>query len=268
MSFILSVLTVALTFNLSAQAEENTITTLDQAFQREYVYLTSQREALRRQKETIDKNMSARVTRLKAEVERLQTEWTRLSVSNEELQDNLNNLEKKRREITKNNGSVQSIYRKASKTLNAVEKAMRFEVTDNDDLDLSPESKNLENLTDIFRRSAELLNASSQRDEFHGAYLDQQSQLASAKITRLGRVAAFIDKADQRHLLAPNGQGILKVLETTNKTSAYFFENLREASVLKKPATWVERLADFGPLIFLSMMLLLVAGLFAVMVKI
>ncbi|MBK7845073.1 MAG: hypothetical protein IPJ71_15555 [Bdellovibrionales bacterium] len=68
-------------------------------------------------------------------------------------------------------------------------------------------------------------------------------------------------------MLGPIGNGTLKALNRS-ANSFFLFDNLYEAAQLKLPGTWVERLADLGPALFLLMMLGVVAGLFFVLVKI
>lgn len=264
MKILIVTLTMWVTFPVPAQAQED----IDKAFQREYVYLNSQKEALLRQKRQMDSGFNERTVRLKKEVERMQRELARLTVDNDGQHEQLLNLEKQKRELMRRGSSLESTLKKAAQTLAETEKALRFELGKEKVEPSLPEKLNLSALDPAFDRAQSLLQASAREDSFDGNFVDENGRLAQGTITRLGRVAAFVDKQDGRFLLGPSGTGGLKVLEKADGAHAFFFDNLSEAARLTKPATWLEALANFGPLFFLSLMLVLVAGLFLVLVKI
>jgi uncharacterized membrane protein YccC len=266
---LLSIMTLALTLAVvaaaaAAQGQDD----LDKAFQREYVYLSSQREALVRQRRQMDSSFNERISRLKHEVQQLQREVARLAAENDEQHERLTNLEKQKRELARGGSSIESTFKKASQTLAETEKALHFEVNREKVDPPLPEKPSLAALEPVFDRALSLLEDSGRMGSFEGTYMDENDRLAQGTITRLGRVAAFVDRQEGRYILGPNGAGGLKVLERADGAHVFFFDNLNEAARITKPATWLESLADFGPLLFLALMLVIVAGLFLALVKV
>jgi biopolymer transport protein ExbB len=261
-----SLIVVSLMFMTAVvQAEE---VDLNKAFQSEYLYLVSQKEALLRQKQTMERNLSARANQAKATVTALQKELVHLTAGNDEAHENLIQLEKQKRELDKRGSSREATYKRAAKILLETERALQFD-SSKDIAEITPPANlKTSDLAKLFDKANLLLEASARQETLSAAYLDSEGRLSQGQVTRVGRVAAFVASANEHLTLGPSGNGSLKVLKTAAQPEFYLFENLNETSKLQKAATWLETLADFSPLLFLGLMLALVAGLFSALIKV
>ncbi|MGE4131144.1 MAG: hypothetical protein AB7F86_05865 [Bdellovibrionales bacterium] len=242
-------------------------TDLDAAYQREYLYLTSQRQAQKRQYEKMVADYSARTSRLRAEVANLQRKLTTMAAAHDELHENLMTLEKKKKELARRGLSIESTVKRAMVSTEELQKALRFEPNKEKQQPTLSKEVTVADLNPLIDRTLDLLKSSSDRSSYEGTFLSSDDQLKAGKIQRVGRVAAFIQDQDRKVLLGPNGQGQLKELETETGRGQYFFDNMMEAAHVERAATFLERLADLGPLFFLALMLLLVAGLFMALLR-
>lgn len=247
-----------------AQAEN---VDLEKSFQIEYSYLISQREALLRQKKMMEKKFDERIGLVKNRLDMAQKELAKMTVKNDDESEALAGLDKKRRDLNRGETSFEAIYRKSAKVLNEAERSLRFQERQEKAEVIAPAGPGVGSLSPIFSRSKKLLEALASSERFSGYYLDEQDTLRRGEVTRLGQVAAFLSGQHGMTMLGPSGNGTLKALNRSTD-SFYVFDNLYEAAQFKLPGTWVERLADSGPALFLLMMLGVVAGLFFVLVKI
>lgn len=243
---------------------------LEQSFQQEYVYLTSQKESLTRQKTEMEAAMVARLRKTQAQVSEMQRRLTRLMATNDEKHEELLVLEKQKKELQKRGTSLESTYKKAIDTLADFERQLRFEnPKDKQKAPASvPENITLADLGPTFAKADLLLRSSARPETFTGYFLDGEDALKKGEVTRLGRVAAFLQKDGKKMILGPSGTGTLKFLEEAHGQQTFIFDNLNEEARIQKAATIVERLADIGPIFFLGLMLLMVTGLFLVLVRI
>lgn len=258
-------LTLTLFFSAAALSQN-----LDQSFQQEYVYLTSQKEALQRQKAQMEASFAERLRKSKAQVGEMQRQLTQLTATNDERHEELLLLEKQKKELLKRGHSLESTFKKASETLAEFKRQLRFENTKDKEKPnvVIPETLAVSDLSPIFAEANTLLRSSARVEVFQGYYLDQKDELKQGEVLRLGRVAAFLNQSGEKVLLGPSGTGLLKTLEPAQGGQAYVFENMAETARIQKAATFVEHLADASPIIFLSLMLMMVAGLFVVLVRI
>jgi hypothetical protein len=241
---------------------------LSKAFQSEYVYLASQKEALARQKIQMEQSYVKRTADAKARVLKLQKEVSRITAQNDEKHESLLELERMKKELSRRGTSLESTFKKASKSIADAEKGLRFESNKDKVEIIPPLEMKMSHLGPIFKRADELLRASSRSETYEGFYLNAEDKLSQGKVTRLGRVAAFVNDQKGDLMLGPNGSGSLKALDLASGASVFVFDNMNEAARLQRPATVIERIADMGPLLFLGLMLLMVAGLFFVLIKI
>ncbi|MBY0385585.1 hypothetical protein K2X05_10560 [bacterium] len=267
-------------FSLFSRADETpTATThspeenLSQSFQREYVYMSSQKAALQKQKTQLQSSFQERIGGAKAKTQSLQKEVVALSAKNDEQHELLMNLEKRKKELQKKGFSLENTYKKAKTSVRDFEQSMRFEATAKPAEIVAPEDLKFDDFEQIIEQAADLLTASTQVETFPGSFLDLNGQLTEGTITRVGRVAAIGTVKDSHFVLGPNGEGLLKALEatsapTTSSLNVYIFESLNKAAKIQRVAGWTEKLADLSPLLFLGIILLLVAGLFGALIKV
>lgn len=259
---ILSLLALSVLTSVQAYSTE-----LDHALQTEYSYLVSQREALKQQKKLMVENFDRQIERLKKEVAGLQKQVVQDAANNDDKFEALALAEKRYRALERREASLGATYKRAVKTLKESETNLAFDTLKEKVEGDVPENLSLAKLFPAYLKARELLTSMAQKESFSGYYLDEQNQMRPGELTRLGRVAAFLKDQDQVRMLGPNGEGALKVLPVTGEGKIYLFDSLTEASRLQIPGSWVEKMADFGPVMFLLMMLAVVAGLFFVLVK-
>lgn len=259
----------ALLFAHISLAAEDPSSAYNQAFEREYGYLIAQKEALTRQRRTMQGSIEARRMAAEREVSRMQRELTRLAADNDESHERLSDLEKRKREIQRQSLSLESTYGRATQGLLRFEKGLHFELAKEKAEARFPREIRLGELGPLFHRAAALLASSGGVETFNGVFLDDRGRLTEGQVTRLGRVAAFTQTGGQDRMLGPDGLGQLKVIEGSGDGGAVFiFDDMTVPARLLRPAGLVERLADLGPLLFLGLMFLLVAGLFVALVRI
>jgi biopolymer transport protein ExbB len=241
---------------------------LNKAFQREYVYLVSQKEALGRQRTQMERSFAERTGKSKAAAESLQRQVARMAAANDERHEELVTLERQKKELQKRGTSLESTFKKATQTLGDFRRELKFDSSKDKTPVAAPENIALTDLAPVFEEAFTVLKKSSQSETFQGHYLDSKGDLKEGSVTRLGRVAAFVKNQDGEYILGPSGTGSLKVLEAKSAGSVFLFDNLSEAARIQRPPTIVEHLANLGPILFLGLMLLMVAGLFLVLVRI
>ena len=241
---------------------------LEKAYSREYVYMASQKAALLEQKKTMDNKYQDRIAKAKAEVLKLQQSLARLTAANDERHELLTGLEKRRKELDRRGRSLEATAKKATQILHEFEYGLQFRSGKDSPFREPAADLKIADLGPLFAKARDQLSAASEQRPFRGAYLDENLNLREGEMLRLGRVAAFLNRNGQSLALGPDGLGAMKLLPQVKAGSVYIFDSLGEAAKVQHAASMMERLADFGPLVFLFLILLLVAGLFMAMVRI
>lgn len=247
--------------------------TLQKSFQREYVYMTSQKQTLQKQKATLLQNYQERIGFAKTKTQNLQKELVLQTSQNDQAHELLQSLDKRKKELQKKGSSLENTFKKAHTSVKEFEQGLRFEpVAKNTEIETSEDLK-FEDFEVVIDQAAHLLTSSTQVETFPGSFLDLNGNLAEGTITRVGRVAAIGSTKEAHFVLGPDGEGLLKALEATaapTRTSLqlYIFESLNKAAKIQRDAGFTEKLADWSPLLFLGLILLLVAGLFGALIKV
>jgi Skp family chaperone for outer membrane proteins len=255
--------------SISANSEEG----LRKSFQREYVYLVSQKEALSKQKNQMQQSFQKRISEAKGQTQALQKELVRLTAQNDDSHEELMSLEKRKKELQKRGSSLENTYKKALKSTNEFEAGLRFQSAGNKKDEVPPENLQFADFDAMFEKNMATLEASTQVETFPGAFLDQKDKLVEGTVTRIGRNAAIGTVGDAHFVLGPNGEGLLKALEKSRppespSLNVYIFDSLNKVAKLQKQGGFMEKLADLSPLLFLSLMLMLVVGLFSSLLRV
>lgn len=246
---------------------------LNKSFQREYVYISSQKQALQKQKAQMQQSYQERIGGAKVKTQSLQRELVAKASQNDEQHDLLVSLEKRKKELQKKGSSLENTFQKAQTLVASFEQSLRFEPTTKPKEVTAPEDLKFEDFEKVIDQAADLLTASTQVASFLGSFLNLEGELTEGTITRVGRVAAIGSTKDSHYVLGPNGEGLLKALEATDaptksSLNLYIFESLNKAAKIQREAGFTEKLADLSPLLFLGLILLLVAGLFGALIKV
>lgn len=253
----------------AATSEES----LRKSFQREYVYLVSQKEALTKQKNQLQQNFQKRISESKGQTQFLQKELVRLTAQNDENHEELMNLEKSKKELQKRGSSLENTFKKAQKTTDEFEAGLTFQQPAFKKETSIPQELKFSDFDAVFDKNLKTLEASSKVETFPGAFIDLNDKLVEGTVTRIGRSAAIGTVGNDHFVLGPNGEGQLKALENAKtpdgpSLNMYIFESLSKAAKIQKQGGVLEKLADWSPLFFLSLMLVLVAGLFSALIKV
>jgi len=261
---------VLFSFATKAESEQMVIADrdLERAFQRELNYLTSQHDAMIKMRLQGEKNFATRINNGKDRVTRMTRDLVSLSADNDSKHEKVVEIEKQRRALEHREFSLQSVFKRATAALNEAEQARRFEVAQDGRPVAAPAKITLADLSGIFSRANDVLYSISRVESFDGTYLSATGELVQGKITGIGRVAAFAEDKDQKWVLAPNGEGQLQAIGGLDGISTYFFRSLSEQARIEHRGTWLESMASLAPVVFLTLMLLVVVGLFGLMTKI
>lgn len=256
-----------------SDSSANSSEDLQSSFQREYVYLVSQKEALAKQKNQMNAQMKERVSLAKSQTQSLQKELVQLTAQNDDNHESLTGLEKRKKELQKKGSSLENTYKKAHATLNEFSAGMHFESQAVKSDVVVPENLQFSDFEQLMTKSTDLFNASAQMETYPGSFLDLEDNLVEGTITRIGRTAAIGTIKDSHFVLGPNGEGLLKALEasvapTSNSLNLFIFESLHKSAKIKRSSGVLEKMADLSPLLFLATILLLVGGLFTALIKV
>jgi hypothetical protein len=263
----------------SAQSSEENAPTpsteesLQKSFQREYVYMTSQKQALLKQKQQVEKNYQDRIANAKSRTQFLQKDLVQKSSLNDEQHEILLSLEKRKKDLQKKDSSLESTYKKAQISVSDFSSGLRFEPAAKKTDVVVPADLKFEDFEKVVEKAVEVLEASTKVESFPGSFLDLEGELTEGTVTRVGRAAAIGSVKDNHYVLGPNGEGQLKALEATSAPTSsslnlYVFESLHKAAKIQRQGGFIEKLADISPLLFLGLILLLVAGLFGALIKV
>lgn len=258
----------------SAALSANTPSSLQEAFQKEYIYLASQKQALLNLQKQTDSTLKLQTNELKSSATKTQNQVVAISSKNDEQHEYLMQIEKRKKELEKKGSSLENSYKKALSMIQSMESGLKFEISkDKETSVLVPEDLKISSFEDVFNKANSLIASTTQTQSFEGSFLNTEDKLVEGTITRFGRSAAIGSIGDAHFVLAPNGSGLLKALLTTESPKSamahlFVFDNLAKEAKIKHPAGFVEKIADFSPILFLSLILLLVGGLFAALIKV
>ncbi len=246
---------------------------LNQAFQREYVYLASQKQALLTLQKQTEQTLRGQSRELKAQANSLQSQLVAASTKNDEQHEYLMSLEKRKKELEKKGSSLENSYKKSQTMIRDMEAGLKFEISKEKETITAPDDLKISSFEEAFNKTNELISSSARTHSAPGSFLDKDDKLVEGVITRFGRSAAIGSIGDAHFVLAPNGSGLLKSLAASENPQGAFahmfvFDNLSREAKIKHQAGITERLADFSPIIFLALILFLVAGLFTALIKV
>lgn len=243
---------------------------LRDAFQREHSFLILQKENLIRQKSEGEKRHQNQLQALKKELMALDKKSLALTSGNDAIFQKIQDLQQEKKSQLTRETSLLMTLKKAKQKLKEVEHALHFENAKKVEPEL-PETVNLAVLGDLIQSSVQLLQRSTQTEDFKAGYKTQSGQLTEGLVRRYGRGAAHVIDGSEIQVLGPDGKGLLQVVDVVQAGSSilpvYVFENLSQVAVVKKAATWTESIAGAVPAVFLLLMFAMVAGLFAVFVR-
>lgn len=187
--------------------EEVTEDTLLKAFQREKVFLKTQLRDLKKQVQTNKMAMQATETKVKEQIEKHKTDLLVLSQSNQRLNEDLLRLESEQGMLVDNRNSLETALTRVRDELGMSDGA--------DNVDLSASK-----IRSIFQLQFESLKTSSSLSVQKSGFFDESGQWREAEVTHVGEVASMGYFEGKFFLLAPVGDGKLKVWDSDVKVDA------------------------------------------------
>lgn len=274
---------ISLLYVFAAHAQDGTVPAspavnapqdLQQAFQKEYVYLASQKQALLSIQKQTEQTLRSQARTLKAQATAQQSELVGITTKNDEQHEYLMSLEKRKKELERKGSSLENSYKKSQMMIQELQAGLKFEITkEKESTVIVPEDLKISTFEDAFNKTNQLIASSSKTETFDGSFLTSDDKLVEGSITRFGRSAAIGTIGETHYALAPNGTGLLKAIASAENPRGAFahlfvFDNLLKEAKIKHQAGFTEKLADFSPLLFLGLILFLVAGLFSALIKV
>ncbi len=266
---------IVLSFNTGKAAANEELL---RAYQREYTFLVSQKEVLAQQEKRSRELVQEKVKRVKQDIQQQQKELARWTAENDQMVEELSLLERQKRDLQRTENVLSLSQRKGVKLYKKHQAELKFAETPTGPKDGdSAVDVNVAHMSVLLDDLLATLRDSSQLTIQKAVFRDDTDTLVESSVYRLGRFAAIGETQSGLFVLAPSGDGWLKVIEQASGSmidslsgklnNVYIFENLHEVAKIRKPATWVETTANLLPAAFLLAMMAVVLGLFILMAK-
>ena len=239
---------------------------LEQVFKSELTTLSNQQTSLVQSLANSEKTYQVEKRKLENEIIILEKKVASLSAENEVLNEQLKQGSQKNREVQQKKQSLLSTYKKAKILLNKTQNDLKFSFA-KESVSESTTSVGVLQFREVADESLQLLKKSVTIEPVLASYYSEEGELISGEMLRYGRIAAQLKDS----VLTPSEKGLLQQVSVADRSSGmidlFVFENLKSSSVLKKTASFWEFLADQIPLLVLSLLMLLVLGLFSLFAR-
>ncbi len=244
--------------------------TLQEALKREIAYVNLQTESLTRDLKQLKTDFEIKKRKLELEIQKIESEFVQVSSQNEQLQEQFTRLDRKKKDFFKKTDNLAQLYSSALNELRSFDQDILFEKKQKIPL-VDVSEIQVHQFASIADKSLELLKSSSSIQTIQAQYRNDQDELSSDLITRVGRIGAFISKDQSNQVLGPSAEGILKPVNASFSSreplKLYLFESVFDKIDLKVTASLWDRLADQLPLIVLGLILSLCAYLFTLFAR-
>ena len=206
--------------NLSANSENSSNMDLDAAYKREYIFLSSQKKALIEQNELLSQNYQKAIRKAKKDLAKMQKQVVNLHTSNEAAEARLFQLEQSKENAEENKALLTHTIKQAVHELKT-----KGLIKDNTVFDSKDESMaiNQQDLNLLFDRMLEHLKKGSERTlEPLAPFFLANGELVKGDVHHIGRIASLGHYQGKYYMLAPAGQGQLKVWKEAPQAKALF----------------------------------------------
>lgn len=240
------------------------------SFAREYSYLIAQRESLKTQLSRHAQKEPHEIKALQSQIESLQKELARASVANDRRQEELQDQERQNREDERRAQSLVLQFEKAQKSLALLQ--ARLNLASQEMIAEKPQKVGVKDFAQLFSQATELLQTSQAIRPTEASFFDLKGEFHGGWVQRLGTLAAIGQSAGESFVLGPDGKGGLRAIDSVkasgNWTQLFLFSSMAKAAEIKFNKSWREWTADQAPLLFLSLILVLVGWLFVAILKV
>ena len=179
---------------------------LESAYKREYIFLTAQKKSLLKQKEALLANYQEAVRRAKEELSAGQKKLVALNTGNESKEAKFFQLEQNQSSAEENKTLFLNTIKQAVHTLQ--------------EKDVNLEEKELAPLFD--KMLANIWHSSENRLVPKSSFFLKNGEMVEGDIFHFGQVSSFGHYKGHYYMLAPAGQGQLKVWREESMAEAYF----------------------------------------------
>lgn len=243
---------------------------LEDALKREIGYVNLQTESLKRDHRQLKAEFEAKKRKLELEIQKLESEFVQVTSQNEQLQEKFSRLDRKKKDFFKKTDNLTQLYSLALNELELFEQELLFEKKQKIPM-VDVSDIQIHQFASLADKSLELLQAASSVETVQAQYRNDQGELSSDLITRVGRIGAYISKEKENQILGPSIEGLLKPVSASFLNSQpvklYLFESVFDKIDLKVTAHLWDRIADQLPLIVLGLILSLCAYLFTLFAR-
>jgi len=261
-------------FQGHAQSTASVEDDLLKAYQREYAFLAAQNESLKAQARKVADQQRKKLQEAQTAIRQLEARVVASQSESDQLFEEVQLLERRRKDEIARESTIQNLWKRMKKSI--AENRLALEFSSDAVVEEPPhDSVKIADLVTLSQEALAVLRQSGSPAQITNAYLNENDELVEGKVLRVGRVAAFSLNDDGYGLLGPGRDGHLKRIEKIQTPSVdaslvplYAFESLKEKVKLKKPAGWVEKLADISPILFLGILFMMVGWLFAKLARI
>ncbi len=150
---------------------------LQQAYQREFTFLVSQKEALVRQRKDLEANANQSTRELEAKLRSKERELAQLQSSNENVFDLVQSLEKRKREEQNLESALTNLWNRADREIKEKKHALTFQSEKIEIQSLPPKDLRENDVHLLGKEALAILKQANTTEEFSGVYRNTDRNL-------------------------------------------------------------------------------------------
>lgn len=212
---------LALSLPLSAKAQAN----LEQAYQKEYAFLLSEKEALSKRLKEMEAESFTRLEQRRQEIVSLQAKLLELQSAGDSMEENLRTSEQSYGAVLDQEGAIGELLERALDTLQ--KHGIKLEIS-------AEQLQQPQVVELIFKKAIDLIETQSSLHSTTGEFFLADGTAVSGEIFYFGAVAAFGKSEKASGALMPAGGGKLRISRYQEGFSPeQFFENNRRLEKIR-----------------------------------
>lgn len=247
---------------------------LDDAFSREMHLLRQVKESNQKLHVEFLNKQKRKVTLITNEVQALNKELALLTTQNEDLFGVVQRQESFRKEKQSKSSMNVDIYKKMQIFLIQAEQNLSFNSGNTLNSFLPNSEITMEGLKNWKDKAFFILIKANSIEDRVVSYRNKEGALVDGNVLSYGTIAAHSQYPDgRRGILVPNGEGMLsevQIIQASQQSAIlpiFFFDNINLKAKVVYKSGWMEKVADFTPVLFLVLLFSLVGGLFIALAK-
>lgn len=239
-------------------------TLVDQAYQRELIFLKAQKESLLKLKNDLASYSLRQKQKAKVDIETKQIVLSKTQQDIQTLQEEMKEIDKNVKEGSQSQVQLEKNYLKMRDILSPIEAKLGLASPTNEDT--NPITRFETGLNTAMTVVEQLSNEKWKNQ----AFLDQNDHLVRGQVFNVGLFAAWAKVGNEIYPLEPYNQDFLKMSPKSSgldEISAYLFNPSFERSQIKTYKTWKESTADAIPGIVMGIIMMTVLTLFILLAR-